>query len=250
MRLVREDGKVYLEEQEEDVKGKRVVTNLASYAMLGYVVWKETRCHGRRYISFSRILRPRGARVLDEAFDRDTARLLAEWRTAHQKGSDDAVPDDMRSFEQRLRGAWEAECADVAKYMNSTKRGFYGDGISSPGRACRYAFWPLYAKRWPLHFWCACILLIIPWGNTHIERVNSGAGLINTKLRGRMTPDTLQRMALLRVWLRIAIARIEAAWPRSWSSTWRRCAPRSCGGGHGGGVRGVAPYGWSASFVR
>ena len=41
--------------------------------------------------------------------------------------------------------------------------------------------------------------------------MNSGAGLSNTKLRGRMTPGTLQRMVLLRVWLRIAIARIEAA---------------------------------------
>ena len=48
VRLVLEDGKVFLEEWEEDVKGKRVVTNLASYAMLGRVVWKETRCHGRR----------------------------------------------------------------------------------------------------------------------------------------------------------------------------------------------------------
>ena len=46
--LVREDGKVYLDEREEDVKGKRVVANLASYAMLGHVVWKETRHHGRR----------------------------------------------------------------------------------------------------------------------------------------------------------------------------------------------------------
>jgi hypothetical protein len=42
-----------------------------------------------------------------------------------------------------------------------------------------------------------------------IERVNSGAGLINTKLRG-MTPDTLQRMVLLRVWLRVAVAKIES----------------------------------------
>ncbi len=44
-----------------------------------------------------------------------------------------------------------------------------------------------------------------------IERVNSGAGLINTKLRGSMTPDTLQRMVLLRVWLHVAVAKIESA---------------------------------------
>ena len=93
--------------------------------------------------------------------------------------------DDERSFKELLNDAWDAECADFAKYMNGTKKGFYGNPIASPGRVIRYAFWPLWAKRWPLHFWCACILLVIPWGNTHIERVNSGAGLINTKLRGR-----------------------------------------------------------------
>ena len=156
------------------------------------------------------LLRPRGARVLDEAFERETARLLEEWRTAHKKGPEEAMHDDERSFEERLKDAWDAECADFAKYMNGTKKGYYGNPIASPGRVSRYAFWPLWAKRW-LHFWCACILLIIPWGNPHIERVNSGAGLINTKLRGRMTPDTLQRMVLLRVWLRVAIAKIDAA---------------------------------------
>ena len=45
------------------------------------------------------------------------------------------MPDDERSFEQQLRDAWEAKCADLAKYMNSTKRGFYGDRISSPAGA-------------------------------------------------------------------------------------------------------------------
>ena len=89
--------------------------------------------------------------------------------------------------------------------------------------------------------------LIIPWGNTHIEQVNSGAGLINTKLRWRMTPDTLQRMVLFRVCLRFAIARIEAAGMDLNMET-MRAAIFCGGGGRGGGVR--CRTWWSASFVR
>ena len=70
----------------------------------------------------------------------------------------------------KLRDAWNLECSKFASYMDHTKKGFYGDPVSVPGKVVRYAFWGrrTHKEEFPLHFWLACILLTIQWGNMEI----------------------------------------------------------------------------------
>jgi hypothetical protein len=94
-------------------------------------------CFNEKSAKVKILMRPRGARVLTEAFDRETTRLLVEWRVAHQQGAD-AEPDDVRSFPGKLRDAWNLECSKFASYMDHTKKGFYGDPVPSlcQGKSC------------------------------------------------------------------------------------------------------------------
>jgi hypothetical protein len=80
-----------------------------------------------------------------------------------------------------------------------------------PGRVARYAHWPELAEGFPLREGAQQKVLVIPWGNMRIERINSVVGLLNTRLRASMKPETLKRLLLMRVWLRNAFAKIESA---------------------------------------
>ena len=68
----------------------------------------------------------------------------------------------------KLRDAWNLECSQFASW--NTKKGVYGDPVAVPGKVVRYAFWGrrTHKEEFPLHFWLACILLTIQWGNMEI----------------------------------------------------------------------------------
>ena len=56
------------------------------------------------------------------------------------------------------------------RIVEHTKKGVYGDPVAVPGKVVRYAFWGrrTHKEEFPLHFWLACILLTIQWGNMEI----------------------------------------------------------------------------------
>ena len=71
----------------------------------------------------------------------------------------------------------------------------------------RYRHWPSVKEQMPLHYFCACMILAGTKRATATnERVHSPASRINSKLRSRLKPSTVERLTLAYFMLRAMAA--------------------------------------------
>lgn len=90
----------------------------------------------------------------------------------------------------------------------------YGDPLAPKGDSKRYTFWVANKQRWPLLFVCAQQLL----GGCKVatatnERMHSPAEKINSKLRGALKPDKVERLTMAHIYLREETKRLAEHFP-------------------------------------
>jgi len=90
----------------------------------------------------------------------------------------------------------DVEFASFKIFRATVKAGQFGNPLYGEDNVKRHEFWPAYSKRWPLHNFCAEVLLGGAAAATENERFHSLLGYIMSKLRARLTVETLERLAL------------------------------------------------------
>ena len=99
----------------------------------------------------------------------------------------------------------------------------FGNPIKLPGKLDRYAFWPKHKAQFHVLYYAAVACVCRPAAGMKLERVNSAAGYINSRLRSCMRVDTLSDFVLAQEWLKETIKVVGAprglvdlaAWPLS-----------------------------------
>jgi uncharacterized protein (DUF1778 family) len=89
------------------------------------------------------------------------------------------------------------------------KGGKFGEPLApmlgAPRCPARYAFWPSKKDDWPLLYFCAEIILAdCKLATATNERMHSPATRINSRLRARMKPDSVERLTMAYFYLRKA----------------------------------------------
>jgi hypothetical protein len=89
------------------------------------------------------------------------------------------------------------------------KGGKFGEPLApmlgAPRCPARYAFWPSKKDDWPLLYFCAEIILAgCKLATAANERMHSPATRINSRLRARMKPDSVERLTMAYFYLRKA----------------------------------------------
>jgi hypothetical protein len=72
------------------------------------------------------------------------------------------------------------------------------------GARARYAYWPSKQKDWPLLATLAPMVLCTRWTAMALERLNSKAGIIISRLRARLMPEMAERLVVGVDWARKA----------------------------------------------
>ena len=70
------------------------------------------------------------------------------------------------------------------------------------GARARYAYWPSKQKDWPLLATLAPMVLCTRWTAMALERLNSKAGIIISRLRARIMPEMVDRLVVGVDWAR------------------------------------------------
>jgi hypothetical protein len=113
------------------------------------------------------------------------------------------APPAMLAVENALNDALRDEMDLLDREMR--KSGVkYGDPFED---VCpeRYSFWPSHAAEMPLLNMCAEMLLGGALSSMENERMHSVSGYINSKLRRSLTPESINRLTLCKIYLQKAL---------------------------------------------
>ena len=100
------------------------------------------------------------------------------------------------------------------QHQYTSKTTPYGDPLASKGDPARYAFWPSKKDKWPLLFFCATQLLAgCKIATATNERMHSPAEKINSRLRGSLKPDNVERMTMAHIFLREETKKLAERFP-------------------------------------
>jgi hypothetical protein len=111
------------------------------------------------------------------------------------------------------------QCAEYEKMMDAIRRTpgesarRFGDPVTLPGKVDRYAFWPKNKAQFSVLYYAAVACVCRPAAGMKLERVNSAAGYINSRLRSNMSHSKLRDYVLGQEWLKENLKVISA--PRS-----------------------------------
>lgn len=188
----------------------------------------------RTAIKAAAAAREQGPYESKEEFDFGTTRIVAA-EILRRENAGLAVNDvagfdssATRSVIEELRVEFDRECDIYEAEMDATMQAddaatdrsgasaplnTYGCPLALPSKLERLAFWPQRRTRLPVLYFPAAVAVCTPFTPMKCERVNSAAGIIMSRLRSCMRPETLSSLVLAREWLKAA--KIEAVAPSS-----------------------------------
>ena len=79
-----------------------------------------------------------------------------------------------------------------------------------PGKVEHYAFWPKHKAQFHVLYYAAIACVCRPAAGMKLERVNSAAGRINSRLRSNMKHSTLSSFVLPQEWLTETLKVVDA----------------------------------------
>jgi hypothetical protein len=175
--------------------------------------------HGAANIKAALVLiKARGRDVYedDDEFEKETERLTEKERARRKaKGEKEQIANDAAGASAREKvtafmfdqldvelAAFEKEMADTQDKGATVSR--YGIPDQASGTRARYAYWPSKQKDWPLLATLAPMVLCTRWTAMSLERLNSKAGIIISRLRARLTPEMAGRLVVGVDWSRKA----------------------------------------------
>ncbi len=160
--------------------------------------------------------RPKSLFMAAEEFEKETERMFrkeVERRESMNIGEGEDNAEG--TFQERLQAAFEKQCNEFEDFMAKTaaeddgKPSRYGRP-EAKSNVLRYSFWPSRKGQWNLLYLPAATVLCTQWTPMNIERVNSAAGIICSRLRASMTPKTLRDLVLGRSWLKDMLSDVKA----------------------------------------
>jgi len=126
-------------------------------------------------------------------------------------GAGGAAAGDGDTIKDRLQKAFLQQCDEYEAEMRAHEAEDKAAGKPSRygkpdarGNVERYGYWPAKHEKWDLVYIPAATHLCTHWTPMNLERTNSVAGIICNRLRASMSPETLKRLVLGRVWLKDA----------------------------------------------
>ena len=160
--------------------------------------------------------RPRDLFEDDNEFEKQTERLSGNERARRKaKGEKEQIANDVAGASAREKvtafmfeqldvelAAFEEEMADTQDKGRTVT--LFGLPDQANGARARYAYWPSKQKVWPLLATLAPMVLCTRWTAMALERLNSKAGIIISRLRARLTPEMAGRLIVGVDWARKA----------------------------------------------
>ena len=123
----------------------------------------------------------------------------------------DAQPGVHDTWLDAVYAEYIRQCDEDEMMMDKIRRTdgqsvrLFGDPITLPGKVDRYAFWPKHKAQFHVLYYAAVACVCVPAAGMKLERVNSVAGRINSRLRSCMRHKTLSSFVLAQEWLKETI---------------------------------------------